>query len=70
LELILVPLAIYLACGMVFAAGFITVGLARVDHTAHGAPWGFRLLILPGAVALWPVLAIKWVRAAARERHA
>ena len=37
---------------------------------ADGATWGFRLLILPGAAALWPVLLSRWLRAGsdAQER--
>ncbi len=56
-------LLLYLACGLGFGAAFVTCGVARVDAAAHGASLGFRLIILPGVVALWPVLALQWVRA-------
>jgi len=55
--------AVYLAVGVVFALAFVTVGAQRVDHNAKGGPVGFRLLILPGSAALWPVLLVKWLRA-------
>jgi hypothetical protein len=55
--------AVYAAIGVVFAAAFVTLGVARVDHAARGAPWSFRALIFPGAAALWPVLLRAWVRA-------
>lgn len=54
----------YLAAGLVFALAFVTAGVQRVDPAARGAPWGFRLLILPGAAALWPLLLARWVRGA------
>jgi hypothetical protein len=53
---------IYAALGLLFALVFVAVGVARVDATALGAGWGFRLLILPGAAALWPFLAWRWAR--------
>ncbi len=56
-------LLVYAACGLVFGTAFVTWGVARVDAAARGAPTAFRLIILPGVVALWPVLALRWVRA-------
>jgi hypothetical protein len=54
---------LYLLIGLLFAVVFVTTGIERVDATARGAGAGFRLLILPGVVALWPVLLRKWWRA-------
>ncbi len=59
---------IYLACGLLFAVAFVTVGVGRVDAAARGSSLGFRLLILPGAAAFWPLLAVRWVRAPALSR--
>ena len=56
-------LAIYASAGLVFAIAFVTSGVARIDPAAKGASWGFRVIILPGAAALWPWLLAKWVRA-------
>jgi len=54
-------LAIYLLCGSVFAIPFVLVGVGKVDpHAKHGS-WGFRLLILPGTIMLWPLLARRWL---------
>lgn len=51
---------IYLACGLIFAVPFALVGVRRIDpHAAHGS-WGFRLLIIPGAMAFWPLLLRRW----------
>lgn len=66
--LFLAGLALYAATGLLFAAAFVTVGIGRVDHAAHGAPWGFRLLIIPGAAALWPWMLARWV-GALRKGH-
>jgi hypothetical protein len=53
----------YVAAGVVFAAAFVTWGVQRVDPAARGARLGFRLLILPGSAALWPLLLRRWLRA-------
>ncbi|MFM9996867.1 MAG: hypothetical protein ACKVU4_13830 [Phycisphaerales bacterium] len=57
---------LYAGLGLIFAVAFVTRGVARVDHAAAGAPWPFRLLILPGVAALWPLMLRRWL-AAARE---
>jgi hypothetical protein len=57
----LVTLGAYLACGLIFAIPFALVGAKKVDpHAQHGS-WGFRVLIIPGAMALWPLLLRRWV---------
>ena len=57
-------LGLYLAVGAVFALPFALAGAKRMDpHAAHGS-WGFRLLILPGTAALWPLLLCRWVKGA------
>ena len=55
-------LGIYAGAGLVFGAAFILRGAARVDPQADGGSWGFRLAILPGTVAFWPLLARRWAR--------
>jgi hypothetical protein len=57
-------IGIYLALGVLFAVPFVMRGAARVDPAARGAGWGFRLLILPGVAALWPLLARRWLSGA------
>ncbi|MFN7936582.1 MAG: hypothetical protein U0R19_24885 [Bryobacteraceae bacterium] len=59
---LVVSLGLYTAAGVVFAAVFMWRGADRVDAGAHGAGLGFRLLIAPGCVALWPLLAVRWRR--------
>jgi len=56
----LILLGAYLACGLVFAVPFALVGVKKIDpHAAHGS-WGFRVLIIPGTMAFWPVLLRRW----------
>jgi hypothetical protein len=60
--LLLVLMSIYVVCGLVFAAPFAFVGVGKIDpHAAHGT-WGFRLLIIPGTILLWPLLAMRWFK--------
>ncbi len=52
----------YLAAGCVFAVAFLSLGIGRVDPQARGAPLSFKLVVLPGVVVFWPVLAWRWSR--------
>ena len=63
LNIILTILLIYLSCGFVFAIPFVIKGANKIDEGAHGATWGFRLIIMPGTIVLWPVLLKKWIAA-------
>jgi len=51
----------YSAIGIVFALVFVVKGAQQIDEEAVGAGWGFRLLILPGCAAFWPLLLKRWV---------
>ncbi len=53
---------IYVGLGVLFALYFATKGVSKLDPTAEGAPLGFRMLMLPGAAALWPLLMAKLLR--------
>ena len=58
--LFLILLGAYMACGLVFAIPFAWIGVKKIDpHAAHGS-WGFRLLVIPGAMAFWPLLLRRW----------
>lgn len=62
----------YLALGLPFAIAFAVRGVGVVDPEAKASTRGFRLLVVPGAVALWPLLLRRWLAATARptERNA
>lgn len=57
-----VIVALYCAVGLVFAVIFSWRGAARLDPRVTGSSWPFRIIILPAATALWPLLAWLWVR--------
>lgn len=64
-QLILLTIAAYLAVGVLVGVPFILRGVSRLDPAAAAAPWTFRALIIPGAVALWPIV-LSWRFSAAR----
>jgi hypothetical protein len=55
-------LTLYAALGVIFAIAFLVRGVSRIDAHAAGAGSGFRLMIFPGVVALWPLLLSRWIR--------
>lgn len=61
-EILLCLAGLYLGLGLAFAIPFVLVGVQRIDPHARHASWGFRLLILPGTMALWPLLMWRWVK--------
>ena len=52
----------YVAVGLLLLPWWHLRGLRRLDTSAATGPWGFRVLISPGLVALWP-----WLLARARK---
>ena len=54
--------AIYAAVGLVFAIAFVWKGVGKIDPAAVEGTTGFRLLIIPGTIALWPILARRWLQ--------
>ena len=65
-------LAGYLTIGLLVAVPFVIRGVDRIDPAARGAGWGFRLIIVPGTIALWPLLVLRWAgrREPPQERNA
>lgn len=53
----------YLLIGVVFALVFVFKGAGAIDPSAREGSLGFRLLILPGTAALWPLMAKRWLAA-------
>ena len=56
---------VYLALGLVFAVPFAFWLVDRIDPVAAHGTRTFRLLIVPGAVLLWPLLLSRLLRGAA-----
>ncbi len=71
-EVVVLVCTVYVACGLVFAPFFVWRGAGRLDPAAKSAGLGFRLIVLPGAAALWPVLLRRWLagRPTPTERNA
>ena len=57
---------------MAFAAPFVLRGAARIDPAARDVTVGFRLIIVPAVVTLWPILLRRWLagRQPREERNA
>jgi TM2 domain-containing membrane protein YozV len=62
ISVILIAMAIYLATGLLFALFFLIKGVNKIDTSAIGSGWGFRIIILPGTIVLWPLLLNKWIK--------
>jgi len=61
--LVLLSIAgIYLVAGFLFAIAFITKGVSKIDESAHGSSWGFKVIIIPGTIIFWPFLLSKWIK--------
>lgn len=60
----------YIAIGLLFAVAFVSVGIGRIDPAARSAKWSVRLILVPGSVALWPLLAFKWLTARGTDHAA
>ena len=54
---------VYALIGVLFALPFLLRGAEQIDEAATQGSWGFRVLILPGVIALWPLLARQWLAA-------
>ena len=63
-ELLVGALSAYGLAGTVFALAFLLFGIHRVDPIAEHSSIGFRLIVMPGVAAFWPLFLIRWLRAA------
>jgi len=61
-------LAFYAAIGGVTALAFVSFGVTRVQPAAVSL--AARILILPGAAALWPYVLARWIKARNEARPA
>jgi hypothetical protein len=59
--IIISGIALYAACGVALALAFVVGGISRVQPAPISL--GARILILPGAVALWPYVLMRWLAA-------
>jgi hypothetical protein len=54
-------LTIWFAIGVLVAVPFLLAGVARVVEGARCSSVAFRLLMLPAAALLWPVILRRWI---------
>jgi hypothetical protein len=66
--LILYLLGLYLAAGAIFAIWFLIALIEKIDDSAAGAPWTFRLIIFPGCVVFWPLLVKKYLHSVKHDQ--
>ena len=66
-SLIGLGLACYAAVGLGTGLAFVMAGVSRVLPGAPAFSPGARLLILPGAAALWPYVLLRWLRTRKRQ---
>ena len=55
-------LLLYAAAGVVTALAFVSFGISQVLPHPMPATLGARIMLLPGAFALWPYILTRWVR--------
>jgi len=63
LDIVLSTITVYLGMGTLIGIAFFGKGAGRIDPAAEAASVGFRVLILPGSIMLWPIVLMKWIRA-------
>jgi hypothetical protein len=63
-QIVVVVLYVYLGIGVLVMAWMHVGGLRRVHTTAAKGTIGFRILITPGLVLLWPLILKRAIRGA------
>lgn len=60
-NLLVTGLGIYVAIGLLVALAYLFGGAGRIDPAAKGKgmPIRVRLMIMPGVIGLWPLMATK-----------
>ena len=61
---LLYALGLYVLLGIVTAAAFVSVGVTQVLPYSMSA--GARILVFPGAAALWPYVLVRWLKSRRR----
>jgi hypothetical protein len=60
---VIAVVAAYIAAGIVTALIFVLFGVSRVPPRPASVTSGARILLFPGAVALWPLVVVRWLGA-------
>jgi hypothetical protein len=59
--IVLYGFGLYAMVGVVFALAFVLFGVSRVLPEPAPVTIGARILIFPGAAALWPYILLRWL---------
>jgi hypothetical protein len=59
---LLYALGLYALLGIVTAVAFVTFGVTQVLPYSYSMSIGARILVLPGAAALWPYVLMRWLK--------
>jgi hypothetical protein len=60
---IIAGIAVYAAAGVVTGLAFVLFGVSRVPPEPASVTVGARVLFLPGAAILWPIVLGRWLNA-------
>jgi hypothetical protein len=60
--IVLLAVTLYAVAGIVTASSFLAFGVTRVLPGPAAVTLGARIMLFPGAVALWPYVLIRWVK--------
>jgi hypothetical protein len=60
--IVLIGLALYVAAGVAVGIAFVAFGVTRVLPEPMPVTIGARILLFPGAAALWPYVLARWLK--------
>jgi hypothetical protein len=60
--IVLIGLAFYAAAGVAIGGAFVLFGITRALGEPMPVTLGARVLIFPGAAALWPYVLVRWLK--------
>jgi hypothetical protein len=60
--IVLVGLALYAGVGVAIGIAFVASGVTRVLPEPMPVTIGARILLFPGAAALWPYVLMRWLK--------
>jgi hypothetical protein len=58
----LIGLALYAGAGVAIGIAFVLFGVMRVLPEPVPVTAGARILLFPGAAALWPYVLVRWLK--------
>jgi hypothetical protein len=64
---LLYALGLYALLGLVTAVAFVSFGVTQV--LPYSMTLGARILVLPGAAALWPYVLVRWLKSRKTARE-